>query len=252
MKKLLIIIMLLTAILTSTIVGAEEDVKSVELEEERVEKITSQFSDSGGFRIGGGPQLGVVGLDLSDLNEIIDNDFGQFDDYIVLIGGGGSIGIRNGSRFGGFGMHGRTSTSKKDETGTTNEAILELNYGGFVYERGVWVGEKFDLAVGALLGGGNLRLDLLHDSVEGFEDIVDKTAEGSSNTATLEKKFALLEPRLNLRYQFGAFTGVDLGVGYILTHDFGDNWEIADSAVRGGPMSNTHGPTATLRLSFGF
>jgi len=225
----------------------EEQGTAVEINEEKLKDNDYGVSGDAGIRGGGGPQLGVLELDIEDLNEIIGNGFGQFEDYMILMGGGGLGGMKDGSRFGGYGLSGTVKTTKDD-----NEAWLAIDYGGFLYENGIWAGKKFDLAIGALMGGGTMTLDLASDNPGSFEGIVNDIAEAKSNYATLEKEFVLFEPRVNFHYQFSTFAGLDLGVGYLLTHDFGENWTLTGSKVTGGPLENTQGATATARLSFGF
>lgn len=204
--------------------------------------------DPGLVRGGGGPMLGVLQLDLGDLNDTLEeNNFGTLDETLLLTGGGGIGGFIDGSRFGGFGLMGTTTSSEGDK-----RAALEINYGGFLYEQGIYHREKFDMSLGALIGGGNLRLDLIAVSPNNFEDLVGDVANENSSSVTMEKNFGFLQPRLNAHYQVGDFVGLSGTLGYLIGYDLGSEWEVAGRGVSGGPFEELHGPSVDFRLNFGF
>lgn len=197
-----------------------------------------------GIKGNGGPMVGLIWLDLAELNKAIINvnyeggGFAPLDERMVLFGGGGLGGLKKGGRFGGYGLKGEVNSSRGDK-----EAILSLSYGGFLYEYGIFSEGKTDIAVGTLLGGGNTELDLIYERPTSFP--------GDPVMNIYKKDFILINPQVTLHRQLAAFLGLDLSLGYLLTYDFGDEWKIGDYEID-GPLDNLHGPTLNLKLSFGF
>ncbi|WP_027338901.1 hypothetical protein [Halonatronum saccharophilum] len=196
------------------------------------------------FRANGGPMLGLLRLDLSSLNEVLTGDDAKFkalSEDMILFGGGGVIGSREGSRIGGYGLSGKLSSSDGEK-----RAALEINYGGFLYQKGLFATKRTDIAFGALLGGGSTKLEMRHRRVDNAEDVINHPA-GS----ILESSFILFEPRVDLYYKLGGFTGVELGAGYLLTYNLSGEAEIFGTKVD-DLVENFSGPTITAKFSFGF
>lgn len=192
------------------------------------------------FKINGGPTIGTVNLDFNKLNTILsDSGFGPLKEEIVVFGGGGIIGSNKNSRFGGFGGRGSVSSLKDGQ-----EANFVLNYGGFIYEKGIISARSTDVSLGFLFGGGNIQLNLTYDRPLDF----DLT---SARTNNFTKNFFLLQPRLNLHQQISSFIGLDIEAGYMLSYDGENSWELNGYKVD-GPLDDFQAPTLNVRLSFGF
>jgi hypothetical protein len=208
--------------------------------------------DLNNFIANGGSLIELLQLDLSELNkELVSiefNDgtgFAKFDnENLIMYGGGGIIGFKNGSRWGGYGLSGKATSINGDK-----KATLSINYGGFLYEKGLLVAKKTgtDLSCGLLMGGGSAELKLIYNDLG--NDFSETISNGKMNI--LKKDFVLLEPKINLHQDLGSFVGFDLSYGYLLTHDFDETWKINDKVID-GPFSNFQAPSLTARLSFGF
>lgn len=201
------------------------------------------------LRGGGGFKVGIIPLEMKELNNIISSEgFAKLDNTILLYGGGGLGGEKLGHRFGGYGSDGTIKAKKNNKT-----AILNMGYGGFSYEKGIFARNNFDISVGSMFGGGGMDLTLIHNEPGNFEDVVSGTTENDSPySVTLTKGFLALEPRVNLHYQFNNYLGIDLSAGYLLTYDMGDNWTLGDNNVEDGPLSNVRSPHLSVQLSYGF
>ena len=185
--------------------------------------------------------LALLLLDVEELNKELDEgDFEGFDEEFLLFGGSGIVGARGGSRFGGYGVGGTTSTH-----GSNGErAILTVNYGGLLYEHAIYAEGNTDITLGGVFGGGSANLDLIHSDPAGFDT-------ENAHSTSYKKEFIMLEPKITLHQQLGAFVGLNASLGYLGTYDFGTNWDFFGKSYS-GPLGNFHGPTLSIRLSFGF
>lgn len=240
MKKVsLVFLMVLCLMMISFLVKAEEQA----IKEQQSYDYEFDYSDFAGLKTNGGPLIGMIHFNLGDLNGILEGDgFKPFDENMILFGGGGIAGDKNGPRIGGIGMSGQISTTGID----AKTATLMINYWGAIYEHGVFAHENTDISIGALVGGGSAELNIKHGLLEDFEDGV------TNPRMTLYKKdFFLLQPKLNIHQKLSPFVGLDLDLGYLLTLDIGNTWKVNDQAV-GGPLKNLAAPVVCLRISFGF
>lgn len=207
-----------------------------------------EFNKFGNFQFKGnlGPQLESIQLDLSDLNEKLENEeFEPLKENMLLFGFGGIGGSKEGGRFGGYFVSGQEMSVNPEATdGEPKKASLDIAYGGFIYEKALAVYNSADISTGVLMGGGTAELNLMYEKVGNF----DLSKPDSKN---FKKNYVLLQPKLNLHQQLSTAVGIDLSLGYLLTYDFGSNWKINGYSVS-GPLGNFHTPTVNLRFSFGF
>lgn len=253
MKKMLIIIALILSftLISSTVLAGEIKVNvNQENDDSKQAKDSVKFDfddeDINNVKGNGGPMIEFLQLDFDSLNqELINAGFGGFDDEpVILYGGGGLGGLKKGSRFGGYGLTGKLTT-----TNGSKKATFNIEYGGFLYEKGVFVSQKSktDLSFGLLMGGGSAELKLVYNNLDNdFSDVI-----ASPQMNILKKDFILLKPNINLHQQLGAFVGLDLSYGYLITYDFGETWKIEENTIN-GPLDNLQAPSLNLRLSFGF
>ncbi len=252
MDKIIVVFLLLTMMFSlSTGVFAEKiDVKVNEVEEEKIEFPEENFDiNFGGVKGNGGPVVSVIRLNIDELNEILAKEnFAKFDEDLILFGFGGLGGSKKGSRCGFLGLEGKT-IKNNDDTDELRKSVLNLNYGGFLYEKGVHQQKETntDLALGAIMGSGNMELELFYDDP-------DSTMEGTitdPKSTNLKKEFVMIRPHLTLHQQIAGFVGLDLTLGYLLSYDFNENW-ISQEKVVNGPLDNFQAPTLDFKLSFGF
>lgn len=198
---------------------------------------------TGGIKANGGPMVGMIQLDLRELNQIlVEIGFSEMNEDIIIFGGGGIGGIKSGIRFGGVGMTGRETTSNEDG----DKIMLEFNYGGFLFEQGIVAGAKTDLAIGGLFGGGIIHVNRVENFRGNFEEALEE-----SHSTSLQKEFLMIEPRISLHQQLMSFIGLTLTIGYMGGYDMGSDWDFFGSKLD-GPFELIQGPTASIRLSFGF
>ncbi len=199
-------------------------------------------------RIGGGPEIGWLRLNLGELNSTLTlNDFPELSNNIFIYGTSGIAGRKIGNRFGGLTMRGSTDNSRDDK-----KSELSISYKGLLYKRGFYATRDLEISAGALLGTGNMQLRLLSDDLRDFDSIVGDIADGRHNTATMEKSFIAINPRINLAYSLIGPFDISASAGYLLTHDFGSNWEMSDRKILDGPLSNFRGFNLTFQLFAGF
>ena len=212
------------------------------------EELVRQQALGSNIRAGGGFAAGLMRADMSGLNDVLqDEGFADLSSTIFMLGGGGTGGSRDSHRFGGFGLGGSVESRQGNQ-----KAVLDVGFGGFLYEHGVHVEDDFDLALGIMLGGGEKELSLTADHPDDFSQIVEDVAGGNHNSVTMEKSFAAVQPQANLHYRLTNFLGLNFTAGYLLSHDLGSEWEVGGRAVADGPLSNFRGPNFRVRLSLGF
>ena len=201
------------------------------------------------FKANGGPVLGAIQFDLNQLNEIIETEnFSPFSKNMVFFGSKGIIGSKKGSRLGFFDMEGSLK-SVNTENEIYKKAILEMKYGGMLYERGIYVNSKTntDISFSSMIGSGNMNLDLYYDKADSsFEGQIN---QASSNHFT--KKFFLIAPGVTLHQKISSLVGLDLSLKYMLSYDFDKTW-ISQGQSLTGPMNDFYAPVLNLQMSFGF
>lgn len=257
MKKLAVILLIFFVIGGMPVAAEDVPENEEELEVEEVREVEEVETEAdmvrrqamgANIRVGGGFSLGWLRMDMSGLNDILKAEgFADLSNNIILTGWGGTVGNKVSHRLGGFGTGGSLSASSGDK-----ETEFEVGYGGFLYERGVYDEEEIDVAVGGMLGAGGMELTLTSSQPENFSGIVEDVADEGHNSVTMNKSFIALQPQVNMHYQFSNFGGLDLTAGYLLTHDFGSSWEIADRSVAEGPLSNFTAFNLRAQISLGF
>lgn len=206
-------------------------------EEKKTEVIIVQQEPASGFKGNGGPLLAYMQLDLAELNANLPDGFAGLSSDMLLFGGGGLIGMKEGIRFGGYGYEGETSALGDDG----KKIILKLSYGGLLYEKGIFSTKDTDIALGVVLGGGQAFLDMT------YGEYADWT---KPNSNSYERIFGFIMPEFSFHHQFSAFMGLDLTLAYLW--DFtGPNWKYYGKDTK-LPLENLSAPMASLRLSFGF
>ncbi len=238
MKRILLISFILLLVISFSVnIMAEEAVN------------TKLNSSDKKLRANGGFSFGFINLDLAVINEMIEKEgFNKLDNNLVLTGGGGIGGNKKGKRYGGLGAGGSIKSINNEK-----KAIFNLGFGGFVYEKGIYAKNDTDLAIGGLIGGGRMSLTLIYQDPATFAETIEGgDTNNTPYSITLEKGFLVIEPRINLHYQFHERFGLQLTVGYLLTHDFGDEWQVGDKTVKDGPSGILNSPHVSVQLSYGF
>lgn len=188
------------------------------------------------IRAGVGLKVERLELNLDQINSLLataDVDFPALDEPMMLYGIEGVGGVRNGNIYGVYLLHGRNRS--RGSNGETAE--LSLTYGGFIYQRGIYMKKNTDISIGTGIGYGRSRLELLHHKGDPFSE-----ATGS----TLEKDFLLLEPTINLHHQLTPVIGIDCSLGYFMSYDLDDGWGLSEY-----DLDEFEGGSVSLRVNFG-
>ena len=254
-KKTFIFILLLILVFGGIVQAGEIQVninqndEDEKISEERDYNFNYDKKSFNGFKANGGPVLSLIQLDINELNENIKNqNFSPFSSEMILFGGKGIFGSKKGSSFGFNGMEGRLSSVSNANT-YYRKAVLKMNYGGMLYEKGLYLNSKTntDVAFSSFIGGGNMNLDLYYEkTAANFESQI---AQANSNHFT--KDFFLLAPGISINQKISSFVGLNMSLKYLLSYDFGESWK-TQGQILTGPMRNFHSPMLNIQMSFGF
>ncbi len=188
---------------------------------------------------GGGPLPGLLLLDLEGLNEKLEaNGYAPLAEMVFIMGGGGFGGEVEGLRFGGLGWGGEVSSQAGQKV-----AKLSIGFGGFMLERGLSSGERYSLALGAVIGGGDAALDLLDHRSSSFDDAVSNPANTS-----LTRGFFGVQAYAGLEFALLDWIMLKVSLGYLWT--FGEPWQQAGLALTGPPESLS-APSVQVMIAFG-
>ena len=268
MKKLLFVVLIIVFLITGAIsaeesetdaeisveeicISEEEGIKVKEVGVKEIGEVISEtaeedvdfefdFSEIRNFKMNYGPVVSCIFFNSDSLNEhseIKEMNLDKFNDELFLFGSGGIIGLRDGSRIGKLSMSGTERVSNEDR-----KAALDIEYTGFIYERGIYADEKTDLALGSMIGTGNVNLTIRHNEEEGFN---------VPHGAEFNKNILVFKPHINLHCKLAGFVGLDLSGGYFWTYNRDGKWDVMGKEVV-DTTDDFKGPVANLRLSFGF
>jgi hypothetical protein len=188
---------------------------------------------------GGGPMPGLLLLDLAELNEYLEAyGYAPLDDMVFVMGGGGWGGELTGVRFGGLGWGGDI-TSKAGQ----RVATLSVGFGGFMIERGIFAGNRYSLALGAVIGGGGADLDLLSHQPTSFDDAISNPANTS-----LTRGFFAVQAYAGIEATLLDWILLKVNLGYLWT--FGEPWKQQGLSLP-GPPETFSAPLAQVMITFG-
>lgn len=200
------------------------------------------------FALGGGYTPSWYIPDMDVLNAELKN-FGAGDlstSGFYASGGAGFIYlpfIASQVRFGGMGFGGSTSESNT-VSGVSREVVYNLNGGGLTIEYTLPFVRNFGISIGAIIGAGNIEIEINKNSGSFNWDV----AVGELNTSSpdVSRRFSssywIISPTINIDIPVNRFVAFRLGAGYQFT--FGGDWE----AENGKPLSGV--PSAIDGKSF--
>lgn len=144
-------------------------------------------------------------------------------------------------RVGGMGFSGSTSMSGM-VNGENREAIYSLGGGGVTFEYTLPFVRNFGISVGGTIGRGNIKIQLYKNSgtfdwSNVWNDISNSPT--SNYSRTLNDKYWIITPTLNLDIPFQRFVNFRIGVGYQFT--FGDNWTVENDQTLNNVPSGLNG-----------
>ncbi len=193
---------------------------------------------------GGGLTLEMLSLDLFQLNEMLkDNEFEPLDDKMFIYGGNLFSQTENNLRYANFGSGGSVTSTTVD--GKT--AALSLTQGG------VWLEQILPLNPSLAISGimatslGSLKLNLIHDTVDSIEEGFVVPQE-----TLMKATIFMIKPMIGINYSLKRYLDVEFKVGYHYSHTLGD-WQQGGQKIPGEQiLTQMHGMSLLLNVSFGF
>jgi hypothetical protein len=190
-------------------------------QEEPIPPKRSKAAKIGGL---GGFTPGWLFVDVKEVNNFLQAGKAAplKDNGVFLAGGGGAayIMLVPNLRVGGLGMSGSLSSTSLDASGLRRDAELHVGFGGVTLEYVFTLAEHFDLAAGAMIGGGGIDITLRQNSGgqstwSGEEGFLRGTANVPNVTRQLNGSFFIVIPSVNLEYAILGWVGFRLGVSYV-------------------------------------
>lgn len=179
--------------------------------------------------------MGVILLDLEDLNDSLeDQGYERFDNSLYLSGGGAHEDFTENFRLGGLGYRGSRKTSFQDGNGQLN-----LTYGGLLLEGKFDLTDKVSLLAGGLLGMGHVNLKIN----ESIPDTFTGALEDTPKTHEMKKSFYGAQPMLVAEVSLFSWLTVRASGGYLWGP--AGKWDVAGKKLD-GPMDQISAPVFGL------
>lgn len=144
-------------------------------------------------------------------------------------------------RVGGMGFGGSTTS-----TGTVNGQSREVKYslggGALTLEYTLPFVRTFGISIGAMIGRGNLKVEVYKNSGSfNWSDVWTEASNSqtSNYSRTINDKYWIFSPTINFDIPFQRFVTFRVGAGYQFT--FGDNWTIENDKNLDGVPSSLNG-----------
>jgi hypothetical protein len=169
------------------------------------------------------------------------------DNGMLLWGGGGAayIMLVPNLRVGGLGMSGSKSTSGISGN-VRRDAQMQVGFGGVTIEYVFPIGERFDVAVGTMLGAGGIDIVLRQDTGglntwEGEKALFAgwPAQQPNAMTRTLSGTFFVYIPSVNFEYAILGWCAVRVGASY--TGMAAPSWKIDGKYDLNGVPSGVSG-----------
>jgi len=193
-------------------------------EEQPIPPKRSKAARVGAF---GGFIPGVLFVDVEPINSVLVAAGGASlnDGGVFLYGGGGSayIMLVPNLRVGGMGMSGSIKSTSLDALKVRRDAELHVGFGGVTIEYVIPFGERFDVAIGGMVGGGGIDITLRKDfggsktwgqQWNNFGNY-QLAGQASHIKQTMTGSFLVWIPSLNLEYAILGWLGVRVGASYV-------------------------------------
>jgi hypothetical protein len=209
------VVLFLAMLLACTYVFAQQE------EEPPIPPKRSKAGKVGAF---GGFTPGWLFVDVGPINDFLVPAGGAplEENGVFLWGGGGAayIMLVPNLRVGGLGMSGSTKSTKLDAFGVRRDAELNVGFGGVTFEYVIPVFERFDVAVGTMLGGGGIDLILRQDiggisTWEGEKLLFQNGGPSVNSKRTLSGSYFVWVPSVNVEYAVLGWLGFRLGASYV-------------------------------------
>ncbi len=136
--------------------------------------------------------------------------------YSSGIGGFFYIGFVKFLRVGGMGFGGSVSTSQVVD-GVNREVVYSLGGGGLTVEYTLPMIKDFGVSVGAIIGGGSLKIQLYSSTGNFTWDGTWDDFNSNDNTSfsrTMNNSYWMITPTVNVDFPLNRFIVIRLGGGY--------------------------------------
>jgi len=171
-------------------------------------------------------------------------------------GGGGFIyiGLIKNLRLGGMGYSGSMSESSVSN-GVDRESMYSLGGGGLTIEYTLPFVKNFGVSVGAIVGGGNLTVDLFRNSGStNWDDVWQNLEDGNSANSykKINKTFWTFTPTINVDIPLYRFVLLRIGAGYQIAA--GGEWKVNNDQSITSVPSDLNGNSFFIHtgIYFGF
>lgn len=190
-------------------------------EDEALSQSESKIIRMGGA---GGFTPYILFWNVKQLNNALKTEMGpQIENNPLLLYGGegyGYIMFIENLRIGGMGAGGITKSSTV-LSGTRMDLETSVSFGGVTIDYCIPVNERFDVLIGALIGGGSLDLKLRRDTwnLKTWDDILNSwgtrgTVFVNNFSYSIGGSFFVYKPGVKFEYAILRWLGVRLGVSY--------------------------------------
>lgn len=164
--------------------------------------------------------------------------------YLNGIGGSAYIIFVPNIRVGGLGMSGRSTSTSLDGFGVRRDVEMEVSFAGVTVEYVHQIMERFDVAVGTMIGGGDLSLTLRQDNGGSLTWNGEWSNFGNPPVLTnltrkLSGGFFTIVPSINFEYAILGWVGVRLGASYVAM--MAPSWKVDDTYELLGVPSSIKG-----------
>jgi hypothetical protein len=174
----------------------------------------------------GGFTPGMLFPDVKPINDFLSAGKGAplKDNGMFLWGGAGAVYIMlvPNLRVGGVGMSGRLTSTSLSTLGIRRDAELRIGYGGVTIEYVIPIVERFDCAVGAMLGAGGIDLTLRQsnggaNTWAGEQNYLSTGLGAPANNITrvLTGSFFIYIPSVSFEYSFLGWLALRVGGSYV-------------------------------------
>jgi hypothetical protein len=155
-----------------------------------------------------------------------------------MMGGGGYGGLVGEMRYGGAGLGGEISSTIGEKTAT-----LSIGFGGVMIERGINTGQRNNLSIGVIIGGGGADLNLTDHRATTFEGAVADVP-----SLYITREFFTFQPYVGVEIPVLSWIMLKAQLGYVFT--FGGEWQIEGYELPGPPKS-FNAPVISIMVAFG-
>ncbi len=239
---------------------AEEKEEKIEWDEE---KGRYKKRKRGYFRAGGGGwDYMVFPINVAEINKNLSSVIGitNFEENMMMHGGGGWAILGKNFRIGGLGVTGYLSSSGMGNN-LGKDVDLTYNFAGFLVEKLFHPINKSEISIGAVIGGGDMILNITQENNQpkwseiwnGFDKTKDSSIPHNFYDYQVEmsNSFFSVYPSIGVRYNILRWCGIGAKIGYMYGNVNGNNWKLNNSKIANVPDMDISNYCFGFSLYFG-